>query len=93
MATLNEGDRFRFAGADGLGQAARIADPDVPEAQNLMRSDMAELDMPAGCEVEVVGHDEDRDLVLVQWMDGQGNPRITSVPELELAAQFEKLEA
>jgi hypothetical protein len=92
MAKLNKGDRFRFAGTEGLGQAARIADPDVPEAQNLMRSDMADLDMPAGCEVEVEGHDDDRDLVLVKWTDAQDTLRITSVPEADLASQFEKLE-
>lgn len=91
MAKPTEGARYRFAGTDGLGQDARTADPDVPDASNLLRSDMAELDMPAGAEVTVIGHDDDRDLVLVRWADAQGTDRITSVPADELAVQFEKM--
>jgi hypothetical protein len=90
MTKPKEGARYRFAGTDGLGQDARTADPDVPEEKNLLRSDMAELDMPVGAEVTVVGHDDDRDLVLVQWTDAQGTDRITSIPAGELAVQFEK---
>jgi hypothetical protein len=38
----------------------------------------------------VVGHDEDRDLILVEWTDLQGNPRITSVEPDTLAERFKK---
>jgi hypothetical protein len=90
MAKPKKGDGYRLTGEDGLGQAARIADPDVPEAQNLMRSDMAELDMPPGTRVAVAGHDDERGLVLVEWEDRQGTARITSVPAGDLAVLFEK---
>lgn len=39
----------------------------------------AALDMHPDTLVTVCGHDDDRDLVLVEWTDSQGNPRITSI--------------
>lgn len=89
MATsIKVGQKATFKGKEGLGQAARTADPDVPQSDNPLRSDMAEIDLKPGTAVQVIGHDDDRDLVLLQWEDGQGNPRITSVTEDDFRAQF-----
>jgi hypothetical protein len=53
-------------------------------------SSMEELDLHPGTEVEVVGFEDERDLVIVSWTDRQGNPRRTTVSPDELDAQFER---
>jgi hypothetical protein len=63
------GSRFTFDAPDALG---------AMHAESQSR-EMAELDLHPGTEVKVVGHDDDRDLVLVEWTDAQGNSRTTSV--------------
>lgn len=49
---------------------------------------MHALDLHPGTEVTVAGHDADRDLVLVEWTDAQGDPRITSVEPADFHAHF-----
>ena len=49
----------------------------------------AALDMHPGMPVTVAGHDDDRDLVLVNWVDGQDNPRTTSIDPRVFADQFD----
>lgn len=44
------------------------------------------LDMKPGTEVTLIGRDEERDLVLVEWEDSEGVSRTTSVDD----AHFEK---
>jgi hypothetical protein len=53
-------------------------------------AEMHELDLHPGTSVTVVGHDDDRGLVLVEWTDRSGNPRITSVDPAMLAEHFVK---
>jgi hypothetical protein len=87
MVKPKVGSKATLTGDDGLGQAARKADPGVSDE---MRDGMEELDMPAGTVVEVIGIDDDRDVVLLEWVDGSGNDRITSVTEDDFAARFKK---
>lgn len=66
---------------------------DAPDALGAMHAesqarDMAELDLHPGTEVKVVGHDDERDLVLVEWTDAQGNPRTTSVEPAQFTDHF-----
>jgi hypothetical protein len=78
---------YRYKAGAGLGARARVADPDVSDE---LSSEMHDLDMASDTEVEVVGHDEERDLVLVNWTDLQGNPRTTSIDPAVFAADFEE---
>jgi hypothetical protein len=73
----------RYKAAVGLGARARVADPNLSDE---LPTEMRSLDMAPGTEVTVAGHDEERDLVLVNWTDSQGNPRTTSI-ELEVFAE------
>lgn len=88
MAIPNQGAVYRHTGQHGLGQRARIADPDIATELNTLASEMAELDMPADTTVTVIGHDDDRDLVLVEWTDRTGTVRITSLTVADLAESF-----
>jgi hypothetical protein len=68
---------------------------DAPDALGAMHSrdqsqDMAELDLKPGTEVKVAGYDDDRNLVLVEWTDAQGNPRVTSVEPAQFDDHFTK---
>lgn len=69
MALPKTGTRHRFQADAGL--AALHVDS--------LPAEMAELDLHPGTTVTVVGHDEGRGLLLVEWTDRAGNPRITSV--------------
>ena len=53
---------YRYKADAGLAARARVADPDVSDD---LPAEMRDLDMAPGTEVEVAGHDEERDLVLV----------------------------
>jgi hypothetical protein len=88
VAEIKVGQKVTFKGKEGLGQAGRIADPDVPEERNELRSEMAEMDLMPGTKVEVIGVDEDRDLVLIGWTDSLGNARITSITEDDFRSNF-----
>lgn len=88
MAKPKTGDAYRHAADTGLGADARDADADLVGA---LPTEMAELDLHPGVEVTVEGYDDDRDLVLVSWTDGAGNPRITSVEPADFAERFEKV--
>jgi hypothetical protein len=72
------GSRFTFDAPGPLG---------AMHADN-QSDDMAELDLHPGTEVKVVGHDDERDLVLLEWTDRQGNARITSVEPSRFADHF-----
>lgn len=69
MSRPETGSRRTYDAPDGLG--AQVAEQ--------MTDDMRGLDLHPGTEVTVAGYDDDRGLVLVEWTDRQGNPRITSV--------------
>lgn len=84
---MREPVRYRYNADAGLAARARIADPDLSDE---LPSEMHDLDMPPGTEVEVVGHDEERDLVLVNWTDLQGNPRTTSIEPSTFGNDFEE---
>lgn len=82
MAKPRVGGTYTYSGSEGFGQAARRADPDQPDEMNVVDGvNMTWLDMPPGTTVKVVGHDDDRDLVLLEWTDGAGTTRVTSVTE------------
>jgi hypothetical protein len=82
------GQKVTFKGEEGLGQAGRIADPDVPEERNELRSEMAEMDLMPGMECEYLGVDEERMMCLIGWTDSLGNARITSIPREDFNTQF-----
>jgi hypothetical protein len=94
MANPKVGATYRYRHELGLGDAA--SGPDVDLAQVPVTPGvpdgpaMSELDMQPGTTVVVCGHDEDRDLVLVEWTDMQGNPRTTSVEQAAFAEHFVK---
>lgn len=77
----------RYKADGGLAARARVADPNVSDD---LPSEMHDLDMAPDTEVTVVGHDEDRDLVLVNWTDLQGNQRTTSIEPEAFARDFEE---
>lgn len=85
-----EGEQYRYTGKRGLGQEKRIADPGIPEERNSLASDMADLDLPPGTVVTVLGDDADRDLTLVQWTDSNGTDRILSMEPGEFGSSFKK---
>lgn len=87
MAKPKIGDTYRLTTDDGLGAAARDADPDLVGP---MPTEQAVLDMLPGSSVIVAGHDDDRGLVLVEWVDAQDTTRITSVDPEAFARDFEK---
>jgi hypothetical protein len=87
MAVPKTGTILRFTADTGLGAQARVDDPDVSDD---LPAEMVDLDLHPDTTVTIVGHDEDRDLVLVEWTDLQGNPRITSVQPNVLAERFKK---
>lgn len=87
MAKPKVGTKATLTGDDGLGQAARKADPGVSDD---MRDGMADLDMSPDTEVTVIGIDDDRDVVLLEWVDGSGTDRITSIAEEDFASRFKK---
>jgi len=78
MTKLKVGAKLTYNGSDALGLAARIADPDISDADN-GSYDSPAMDLNPGTTVEVVGYDEDRDLTIVGWVDADGNQRTTSV--------------
>lgn len=69
---------FRYAAAAGLA-AQYVGD---------LSAEMRDLDMPPGTVVTVVGHDDERDLVLVEWTDLSGNGRVTSIEPAVFAENF-----
>lgn len=79
------GTRYRHTAEQGLAARARLADPAVGDD---LHPEMAQLDLPPDTVVEVVAFDDDRDLVLVQWTDGNDTERITSLDEDDFTASF-----
>jgi len=78
---VRTGSKYKYAGDAGLGAKSIEGD---------LHPDMADLDLSPGTLVKVVGQDDERDLVLVEWEDAQGNPRITSVPLDTFGTDFVK---
>lgn len=87
MAKPKVGATYRHAAEQGLAARARVADPAVSDD---LSSEMADLDLHPDTTVVVAGYDDDRGLVLLEWTDRQGNPRITSVDPDDFAADFVK---
>lgn len=81
MGKPRTGARFTYDAPDGLGAQA---------AGGGLSGEMTELDLHPGTEVKVAGYDDERDLVLVEWTDRAGNPRITSVEPAHFADYFTK---
>jgi len=77
----------RYKADAGLAARARVADPDVSDE---LPAEMHDLDMAPGTEVEVIGPDDERDLVLVNWTDRNGTPRTTSLTAETFADDFEE---
>lgn len=80
-------NRYRYRAAVGLAARARVADPDLSDE---LPGEMHELDMAPGTEVTVAGHDEDRNLMLLDWVDRAGTPRTTSVEPHVFDRDFEE---
>lgn len=59
-----------------------------PDGMTDRQREMTELDLQPGTAVTVIGHDEDRDLILVSWIDATGTPRTTSVEPTLFADHF-----
>ncbi len=70
--------RYVYNGDTGLGAAVN----------DRLHPEMVELDLVPGTAVEVSGMDEERGLVLVEWTDRAGTPRITSIEPDQFGAQF-----
>lgn len=87
MTSPTPGDTYRHSAGQGLAARARTADPDLSDE---LTAEMAELDLPADAVVTVTGIDDNRDLVLLSWTDGNGTPRITSVTLDDLDDNFTK---
>lgn len=87
MAKPKAGTRYRHTAEQGLAARARVADPDVSDD---LPAEMVDLDMHPDTTVTVAGYDDERDLVLVEWTDLQGNPRTTSVEPAQFAVNFVK---
>jgi hypothetical protein len=85
MSNPQTGAVYQYSGEHGLAQAARIADPSVP---NELPAEMHELDLPPQTRVTVADIDEDRDLVIVEWVDRSGNQRRTSIDQNVFATDF-----
>lgn len=81
------GVTYRYEAEEGLGGRARVADPTVSDD---LPAEMRELDMTTDTRVTVSGYDDERDLVLVDWTDGQGNPRTTSLEPEVLDEHFSR---
>jgi hypothetical protein len=79
------GARYRYAASTGLAAQARIADPDVGDE---LASEMQELDMHPDTVVTVRDYDLVRDLIVVEWADRSGNPRMTSIEADQFDDQF-----
>jgi hypothetical protein len=74
MSKPRTGSRHVFTSSSGLGYS--FADGELDDEMN-------KLDLKPNTQVKVCGYDDDRNLVLVEWTDQLGTPRITSIePEV-----------
>lgn len=73
------GQSYLYAAPQGLAEL-HVEGPLHPE--------MRDLDLRPDTPVKVVAVDDDRGLVLVEWVDASGNPRITSVEPGLLGEHF-----
>lgn len=81
MTDATVGAAYTYTADVGLGRM---------HADRDLHPDHASLDLQPGTEVTVAGHDEERGLVLVEWADTSGNPRITSVDPDLFGRHFEQ---
>lgn len=75
------GDKFVYShptGA-GFGEAAR-GEP--------LTAEMTELDLKDGQEVQFMGNDADSDWPIIQWVDGVGINRITTIDPVMYESNF-----
>lgn len=80
--------------ASAMTNALAMIDPTEEQQAKLnafLGRSMADLDMPHDTEVELVGHDDDRNLEIVEWTDRHGDPRRTSIEPDVFASHFEEV--
>jgi hypothetical protein len=82
MSAPRTGTKYTYKHDRGLADRAT--------GETELRQEMAELDMPPQTLVKVHDYDADRDMVLVEWTDGLGNPRITSIDLDDFNSSFVK---
>jgi hypothetical protein len=85
------GSRYRYNHTEGLGQQHTDQDLSTVEHPSTPGLTMADLDLEPGTVVVVDEHDQERDLVLVGWVDRAGNPRVTSIDPAVFADHFERI--
>jgi hypothetical protein len=79
MPVPDIGVAYRYVAESGL--AARHVDGELS-------AEMHALDLHPDTVVAVAGWDDDRGLVLVEWTDAHGTPRVTSVEPAVFAEHF-----
>lgn len=85
MSTPEAGGRFRYMNTTGLAEHY---------ASGALNAEMTELDLHPDTEVTVTGVDDERGgLVLVEWTDRSGNPRMTSIEPDHFGEWFEEVPA
>lgn len=77
--------KYAHPGGKGFGQHH------AEESGRELPSEMRDLDMAPGTEVEHVGSDEDRGLEIVAWTDRSGIERRTSVEPDFFASNFQEV--
>lgn len=77
-------EAFRYRHNVGYGELARGESLD---------DDMAALDLVPDTEVELIAYDDGTDWPIVQWEDGTGNQRITTIDPDVFDTWFTEVEA
>lgn len=62
----------------------------LAELDTFLGRTMHDLDLHHGTEVTHAGHDDERDLVLVEWTDQHGDHRVTSLTPAVFAEFFQE---
>lgn len=79
--------KYAYGHPDGLGFGEKArADSGFGE----LSAEMTELDLKDGQEVELVGLDEDSDWPIIEWTDGVGINRRTTVDPETFAEHFQE---
>jgi hypothetical protein len=82
----NVGERYAFGHADGLGFG------ELAKGEPLT-AEMRELDLKDGQEVTLIAFDEDSEWPIIEWTDGTGINRITTVEPDIFDSTFQLVEA
>lgn len=77
----NAGEKFTYTHAEGkgFGEAAK---------GDVLTAEMAELDLKDGQEVIFLEYDADSDWPIVEWTDGTGIDRITTIDPVLFDSNF-----